>query len=83
MSEFLQRMLIERYELFDKELKARSFLDSAESKTILDTEDREMLNKQVDHMTAYRLVLEERIATAERKRTYEPKNPVPPSKMFW
>ena len=57
-----QRVLIERYELYRKELDLANFINTNPVFPTLDSEDQALLNEQLTAMTKYREILEQRIA---------------------
>lgn len=66
-SPHVSRMLVERFELYSKEISLRTFIDENPLFKTLDFEDRELMKDQLKAMSKYREILEKRIAKAESK----------------
>lgn len=66
MNDHLQRMLIERYELYAKELALEKFINENPIFEKLSNYKKELMAKQLNLMTQYRETLEERIKAEEQ-----------------
>lgn len=61
----VQRMLVERYELYEKELALGRFINENPVFKELGEERQGLMEEQLSHMTKYREVLERRIKLEE------------------
>lgn len=72
-------MLIERYQLYEKELALNRFIDSSPIYTALDPSEKVLMVDQARYMRLYRETLEERIRRIEHRLSDMPRTPAPAS----